>query len=40
MSEKALTNDPLEEKIKQLEPEDLKKALQVFREKLNQEYAA
>ncbi len=40
MSEKALTNDPLEEKIKQLKPEDLKKALQVFREKLNQEYAA
>jgi Fe-S oxidoreductase len=40
MSEKALTNDPLEEKIKQLKPEDLKKALQVFRGKLNQEYAA
>ncbi|MCK4363215.1 MAG: (Fe-S)-binding protein [Candidatus Aminicenantes bacterium] len=40
MSEKILTNDPLEEKIKQLRPEDLKKALQVFREKLNQEYAA
>jgi len=40
MSEKILTNDPLEEKIKQLKPEDLKKALQVFREKLNQEYAA
>ena len=40
MSEKALTNDPLEEKIKQLKPEDLKKALQVFREKLNQEYTA
>ena len=39
MSEKALTNDPLEKKIKQLKPEDLKKALQVFREKLNQEYA-
>lgn len=35
-----MTNDPLEEKIKQLKPEDLKKALQVFREKLNQEYAA
>ncbi len=35
-----MTNDPLEEKIKQLRPEDLKKALQVFREKLNQEYAA
>jgi len=34
-----LTNDPLEKKIKQLKPEDLKKALQVFREKLNQEYA-
>jgi len=32
--------DLLEEKIKQLKPEDLKKALQVFREKLNQEYAA
>lgn len=40
MSKKALTNDPLEEKIKQLKPEDLKKALQVFREKLNQEYVA
>ncbi|TES87915.1 MAG: (Fe-S)-binding protein [Candidatus Aminicenantes bacterium] len=40
MSEKALTNDPLEEKIKQLKPEVLKKALQVFRGKLNQEYAA
>jgi len=40
MSEKVLTSDPLEEKIKQLKPEDLKKALQVFREKLNQEYAA
>lgn len=35
-----MTNDPLEEKIKQLKPEDLKKALQVFRGKLNQEYAA
>lgn len=35
-----MTNDPLEEKIKQLKPEDLKKALQVFREKLNHEYAA
>ena len=34
-----MTNDPLEKKIKQLKPEDLKKALQVFREKLNQEYA-
>jgi len=32
--------DLLEEKITQLKPEDLKKALQVFREKLNQEYAA
>jgi len=31
--------DLLEEKIKQLKPEDLKKALRVFREKLNQEYA-
>ncbi|UCC39083.1 MAG: (Fe-S)-binding protein [Candidatus Aminicenantes bacterium] len=40
MSEKALKNDLLEEKIKQLGSEDLKKALQVFREKLNQEYAA
>ncbi len=35
-----MTNDPLEEKIKQLKPEVLKKALQVFRGKLNQEYAA
>jgi Fe-S oxidoreductase len=40
MSEKTRTKDILEEKIKQLKPEDLKKALQVFREKLNQEYAA
>ena len=40
MSEKVLTNDPLEEKIIHLKPEDLKKALQVFREKLNQEHAA
>jgi Fe-S oxidoreductase len=40
MSEKARTKDVLEEKIKQLNPEDLKKALQVFREKLNHEYAA
>lgn len=39
MSEKALTKDVLEEKINQLKPEDLMKALQVFREKLNQEYA-
>jgi Fe-S oxidoreductase len=32
--------DFLEEKIEKLKPEDLKKALQVFREKLNLEYAA
>lgn len=40
MSEKAHIKDLLEEKIKKLKPEDLKKALQIFREKLNQEYAA
>jgi Fe-S oxidoreductase len=40
MSEKALKKDLLEEKIKQVRSGDLKKALQVFREKLNQEYAA
>jgi len=40
ISEKAHIKDVLEEKIIQLKPEDLKKALQVFREKLNQEHAA
>ncbi len=40
MSENAHMKDVLEEKIIQLKPEDLKKALQVFRGKLNQEYAA
>ena len=40
MSEKTHIKDILDEKIKQLKPEDLKKALWVFREKLNQEYAA
>lgn len=40
MDNKAETKDPFEEKIKQLSSEDLKKALQVFREKINSEYAA
>jgi Fe-S oxidoreductase len=40
INEKAPGEDILEEKIKQLKPEDLKKALQVFLEKLDQEYAA
>jgi len=40
MDDETNTKDPLEEKIKQLKPEDLKKALQVFREKINSEYAA
>lgn len=40
MDEKAACQDPFEEKINQLKPEDLKKALQVFREKLNHEVVA
>lgn len=40
MSEEAITKDPLEEKIKRLKPEDLKKALQVFQKKIHYEYAA
>ena len=40
MSERTGSKDPFEEKIKGLRTEDFKKALQVFREKLNNEYAA
>ncbi len=40
MSEKGPKKDILEEKIKKVKPDDLMKALQVFREKLNHEYAA
>ncbi len=40
MSNKSDIKDPLEEKINQLKPEDLKKALQAFREKIDYEYAA
>ncbi len=32
--------DPVEEKIKQLKPEDFEKALKIFKEKLNHKYAA
>ena len=40
MSERTGSKDPFEEKIKGLRTEDFKKALQVFRKKLNNEYAA
>jgi len=44
MSKEVETKDghiyPLEEKINRLKPEDFKKALQIFKEKINHEYAA
>lgn len=40
MSEENDSKDPLEEKIEQLKPEDLEKALQVFKEKIDHRYAA
>lgn len=40
MKEQEATKDPLEEKIKSLKPEDLKKALRLFEEKIHHEYAA
>jgi len=40
MSKRTGSKDPFEEKIKGLRTEDFKKALQVFRKKLNNEYAA
>ena len=36
----SVAGDPLEERIARLTPEELKKALRVFREKINSEYAA
>ncbi len=39
MSENTEKKDPIEEKIKKLKAEDLEKALKVFSEKLNSEYA-
>jgi len=40
MDKETEKKDPFEEKISQLKTEDLKKALQVFREKIHSEYAA
>lgn len=40
MDEKAANRDTFEEKINQLKPKDFKKALQIFRDKLDHEYAA
>ncbi len=40
MKEQETANDPLQEKIKNLKPEDLQKALKLFEEKIHHEYAA
>ncbi|UCH93867.1 MAG: (Fe-S)-binding protein [Candidatus Aminicenantes bacterium] len=39
-NEKTGSKDPIEERIQQLTPEDLEKALQVFKEKIDHKYAA
>jgi len=40
MNNKEAVKDPFEEKISNLKPEDLRKALQIFKEKINYDYAA
>ena len=40
MSKPKSGKDPLEERLRNLEPEDLKQALRLFREKIHHEYAA
>jgi len=40
MNNKEAVKDPFEEKISNLKPEDLRKALQTFKEKINYDYAA